>query len=429
MDLAELRQYSELLIQEDERIRSSEQNLITLFQNITDFIFIIDAVTHTVIDVNKSVLDTFGYTIDEIKGKHIYDLHPDRSQEDIDMCFMDDACSCEVPFVTKEGKEIPSVTKITKFIWDDNDAYVCIARDMTERFAYEAELNTRNMELEVALEELRNTEDELKSQINNITYQNSLIRAMCDNVPDMIWAKDVNNNYIFANQAIAANLLNATSTSEPLGKDDLYFAERERLLHPNDPNWHTFGEICKNSDEIVLREKKTRRFQEFGNVKGKFVWLDVYKSPFFFGSELIGVVGSGRDVTEEQSLTNAMISQKNFLEALLENLPLPIFYKDMDGKFIDANGEFCNFYGASLSYIIGKTTQDLFPEDAKYLNEKEEELKKTGRVKFYYDAYDKHMVKHRIIIIKTLHHDANGKAIGIIGCGIGIAHTALMEGL
>ena len=43
----------------------------------------------------------------------------------------------------------------------------------------------------------------------------------------MIWAKDMENRFIFVNQA-HMRLLNARDTDEPIGKTDMYFAARER---------------------------------------------------------------------------------------------------------------------------------------------------------------------------------------------------------
>ena len=46
----------------------------------------------------------------------------------------------------------------------------------------------------------------------------SLMRLMCDNVPDMIWAKDLNGAFTFVNRAMAAKVLGAADTEEPIGK-------------------------------------------------------------------------------------------------------------------------------------------------------------------------------------------------------------------
>jgi len=129
-----------------------------------------------------------------------------------------------------------------------------------------------------------------------------LIRLLCDNVPDMIWAKDMENRFIFVNQA-HTRLLNARDTDEPIGKTDMYFAARERAAHPDQPDWHTMGEICADSDAVIMSAEIARRFDESGNVKGQFVHLDVYKAPFRDEQgNIIGTVGCGRDVTREKQL-------------------------------------------------------------------------------------------------------------------------------
>ncbi|MEZ4603875.1 MAG: hypothetical protein R2861_10885 [Desulfobacterales bacterium] len=61
-------------------------------------------------------------------------------------------------------------------------------------------------------------------------------------------------------------------------------------------------EICQDTDLIVMENKKHSGFDEYGNVKGEFLFLDVCKAPFFDEQgELIGtVIGCGQDVTWEK---------------------------------------------------------------------------------------------------------------------------------
>ncbi|OQX70549.1 MAG: hypothetical protein B6D62_04555 [Candidatus Cloacimonas sp. 4484_275] len=94
----------------------------------------------------------------------------------------------------------------------------------------------------------------------------------------------------------------------------MFFAERERKKHPENPNWHTFGEICQDSDEVIIKTKKPARFDEFGNVKGKYLFLDVFKAPLLDETgKMIGIVGSARDMTEEKKKEK---KQKELLEKL-----------------------------------------------------------------------------------------------------------------
>jgi PAS domain S-box-containing protein len=138
-----------------------------------------------------------------------------------------------------------------------------------------------------------------------------LFRNMVDIMPDMLWAKDLDKNYIFVNQSICRNLLNAKDIHEPIGKNDMYFATRERESHPENPEWHTFGEICRDSDAIVLKTMKTGQFDEYGNVKGRFLFLDVIKTPLKDElGQVIGVVGTARDVTAYKDAEKKLIEAK-----------------------------------------------------------------------------------------------------------------------
>jgi hypothetical protein len=143
----------------------------------------------------------------------------------------------------------------------------------------------------------------------------TLLRMMSDTMPDMLWAKDLNGRYIFTNKSICKNMLNARDTSEPIGKTDVFFAQRERDLHPENLQYHTFGELCCDSDKVTLQKMKEMQFDEYGNIKGKFLYLDVYKAPLIDNNgKLIGVVGSARDITEKRKTLDDLVIAKERAE-------------------------------------------------------------------------------------------------------------------
>ncbi len=164
----------------------------------------------------------------------------------------------------------------------------------------------KNMDKKTTLFDSINLLAQLESGADTSPYA-GMLRLMCDNVPDLLWAKDLNKRYLFVNQAICDMLLCARDTMEPIGKDDMFFTTRERNRHPDDSEWHTFGEICRDSDSIVMESGEAGRFDEFGNVRGEFLFLDVYKAPFRDESgRIIGTVGCGRVVTDERRMAEAL---------------------------------------------------------------------------------------------------------------------------
>ncbi|MBN1261522.1 MAG: PAS domain S-box protein [Anaerolineae bacterium] len=170
-------------------------------------------------------------------------------------------------------------------------------------------------------------------------------RLMTDSMNDFLWAKDMQGRFTFVNQAMCDHLLNARDTDEPIGKTDMFFANRERQAHPDNPNWHTFGETCINSDEVVMRTQRPGRFNEFGYVNGQFLYLDVQKAPIWNASgEIIGTVGSGRVITREKELERERQDMEAVLQislekyrVLFESFPLGITVTDEIGRILEAN--------------------------------------------------------------------------------------------
>ncbi len=131
----------------------------------------------------------------------------------------------------------------------------------------------------------------------------NFLRMLADTNPDLLWAKDLDGNFIFVNQAICDVLLKAKNIFEPIGKNVMFFVNRERAKRPDDDKWFTFGEECADSDSITLSRGELSRFDEYGNVSGEFLFLDVYKAPLRDEmGKIIGIVGSARIVTKEKEL-------------------------------------------------------------------------------------------------------------------------------
>ena len=138
-----------------------------------------------------------------------------------------------------------------------------------------------------------------------------IISAMIDKLPDMLWFKDVNGKYVYTNKAIRENLL---LDENPEGKTDLELSYAAKQEYGD--REHTFGEVCGDSDKDVLEnEYEGKKYVESGKVKGKMLHLEVNKSIVKVDGEIIGVVGSGRDITE-------------YREELIGNAQLDVFEKN-----------------------------------------------------------------------------------------------------
>ncbi len=163
----------------------------------------------------------------------------------------------------------------------------------------------------------KQTEEALKKSEAKYHELYRMMKLMTDTVPDMIWAKDLDDNYIFANKVICQKLLKCDERESPLGKNDLFFAMRERERGFQ----HTFGEICTESDQVIKKTRQPARFLEDGLVRGKYLALDIYKAPFFDDTgKLIGSVGAGRDVTLDIRIQKELEESEARYRLLAENV-------------------------------------------------------------------------------------------------------------
>lgn len=166
-----------------------------------------------------------------------------------------------------------------------------------------------------------NKREHVHNQIKK--HSTELLELLTLHLPDMLWIKDNDGKYIYANKAICDGLLMAESTDEVIGKDDVFFALREREKHKDNPQWHTFGELCFNSDLIVIEKNKPMRFEEYGNVKGEMLYLEVFKAPFYDRQgNIIGTVGAGRDITELKKVQKSLEENLQLLEQQRQELEL-----------------------------------------------------------------------------------------------------------
>ena len=226
--------------------------------------------------------------------------------------------------------------------------------DPIEKPSYE-DLVTKVTLLERTLEEKTLVEGELREKIK-------LSRLLIDNVPDMVWAKDIDDRYIFANRVFCDQLLKCSTPEEAEGKKDTFFADRERAKGYE----HTFGEFCDNSDAIVKKSKKHERFLESGLVRGKELILEVSKRPVTNDQdELIGTVGCGRDVTHITNTVKVLENASQIIRKLTDEIDsVAIQGYDEERRVTLWNTASEKLYGYTKSEAIGKALEELIIPDA-----------------------------------------------------------------
>lgn len=354
-----VRDVSEQKRVEKELLRVSAYNRILLETSLDPLVTI--GKDGKITDVNKATEHATGISREQLIGTDFSDYFtdPEQAREGYVKVFEYGLLrNYPLELRHKDGNVVNVLYNASVYLDEEGDiaGVFAAARDVTER---------------------KHAEDALLESEGRLRSVSSMLRLMCDNVTDMIWAKDLNNCYTFVNKALCQNLLNATNTDEPIGKTDLFFAERERNSHPDDPTWHTFGEICRNTDLITLEAGGPKQFDEYGNVQGKFLFLDVHKAPFINeNGQVIGTVGSARDITELKRAEEALRESEQKFRIITEQSPNHIFIQGCNLRYEYVLNPQLEL---TCQEMIGKSDYDILPfDEAEKLNQMKKSVIKSG---------------------------------------------------
>ncbi|MEL6965623.1 MAG: ATP-binding protein, partial [Pseudomonadota bacterium] len=141
-----------------------------------------------------------------------------------------------------------------------------------------------------------------------LANQQALLRALIDNIPVSIFAKDREARFIIKNR-FDADLMGAATVEETIGKSDFdYYA-------------HDVASIFYEEDMEVIHEGVTLVGGEMEFAKGPngdAAWLTSIKAPFRDSEgAIIGLVGCTHDITERRAMEQALIRHRDQLEDLV----------------------------------------------------------------------------------------------------------------
>jgi diguanylate cyclase (GGDEF)-like protein/PAS domain S-box-containing protein len=77
----------------------------------------------------------------------------------------------------------------------------------------------------------------------------------------------------------------------------------------------------------------------------------------------VGLTAVAVDVTEHAARRPSESEHDLFLQNFIDAIPTPLYYKDMEGRYLGCNRAFAEFLGRTREQIIGKTVHELVPRE------------------------------------------------------------------
>ena len=137
------------------------------------------------------------------------------------------------------------------------------------------------------------------------------------------------------------------------------------------------------------------------------------------------VYGAGRDVTHRHESQSELRANEARLRAILDHSTAAIFVKDRLGRYVLVNEAFLRSLGVAAEDVIGKTSDDLWPNFA--VDDQDAAILETGESLTRDDVVQLPDGSHTVMTVRFPLRDASGDIIGLAGISTDISERTRVE--
>ncbi|MEJ5244147.1 MAG: PAS domain S-box protein [Bacteroidota bacterium] len=313
----------------EEEMKVSKEYISAIFNSVTDAIFVDDADTGEIIDVNKATCEMYGYSYEELLKTPIGDLslgEPPYSQEDA------------IKWLTKTRQEGPQTfewiakRKDGSLFWVEVSSHFISVGDKNRFVVSVRDISRR-----------KKIEEELK-----VSYERFDLAIKGTN--DGIWDWDIVANKHYRSprwKAMLGYAENELPDDEETFHNLIYEGDLPRVTkHLND-----YLEGRTKDYEIEFRIKHKDGSLRWVLARGVAI-RDENNKP-------IRMAGSHTDITQRKQAEQELMMAKETYENIFNSVAEAIYIQDENGRFLEVNLGAQLMYGYSRNELVGKTPADV----------------------------------------------------------------------
>ncbi|MGA9045842.1 EAL domain-containing protein [Sulfuricurvum sp.] len=305
---------------EKDSIEKNALKLRKLFEALPDGVVLIDTVTKKSVEFNRVAHEHLGYSAEEFSQMGIGDYEakesPEETQRRTEKIIRDGYDTFETIHRTKTGTLINVWVNVVLVMILDIPYVMAVFRDITEQKKGEHDLRERQSEL---------------------ANQSAFLRTLLDNIPDLIFSKDLDGAYVACNTMFERFF--GAKESQIIGKTDFDFVDAE------------LAQFFRHNDQAAIQGGKPRNNEEYLSFADKSYegLFEVTKVPMKDGEgNVTGLLGIARDITERKKHEEELKRKDADLNAAQSLAHIGNWRLDMKQNLLEWSEETYRIFGVEI---------------------------------------------------------------------------------
>lgn len=257
---------------------------------------------------------------------------------------------------------------------------------------------------------------ELKAIEREAVEENRNLKQQFENIDDFLFVCSPDGGLLHTNPSVENRLGYTSEELMSMRMYELYPQDSRTAVHQA---FKRIPSVLSNSCNLPLLSKS-----------GAVVSVEMNFFPGRWEEQKV-IFGVGHDVARRMLADNALREAKHMLQLIIDTIPMCVFWKDKDSKYLGCNKAFIVERGVDdIDDVLGKTPFDLFePSIAQEVIERDQLIVSTNQAvvdqKETYTRTDGNPGWREISKIPL--RNAEGKAIGVLGVWRDVTEQNLAE--